>query len=434
MPADQIASHLDALSLHLSTSDGVVPVDSQSPAIFSWEQGDPIANSHANLPGDPAAITQILARVDSLVDAGHPRLVLLLGPIFLDRHAWDALLASPARTGVVSPDANFNLRATGVDPATVSLNDVSAVADYYTAELADDNSGDVSRLQGRSITSRKGSRCCNPAARSLWWRIPRRGSPRAPTPTRIPTACARLITLSHASHGRAAAIPHGLADWRRQHGWRQVLRERHAGIHAAGRAGPHAARHGRLSARGECCDATAAVPLSSRLFQQRRALRYRRQSQWWRCRDRLTDDPFAWLKAATLRMGRTGGGIGTRRSHPPLHCRGIAHGSSVRSAAAPLPPMPSLRTTLFQIPLHDGVAAPAHPKGLRAEIRLSRPGDWLLSGPALGDSARPRPGAKARCFVAGNQVSLELHDAAWQAPFMRSSPRSTLSPCPCSAT
>src|SRR6185436_711062 len=72
-----------------------------------------------------------------------------------------------------------------------------------------------------------------------------------------------------------------------------------------------------------------------------------------------------------------------------------------------------VRVTVLQIPLHDEEPAPAHPQGLRAEIRLSRPGGWLLAGPALGD-ARVRDLALRLDVSSGQaQVSLELHEAAW---------------------
>jgi hypothetical protein len=163
MTPDDISTALQALGLHLANSDGVVPPDSQSPAIFGWTSGDPIDNAHQNLPSDPAAITQILSQADALVDAGHPRLVLLLGPSFADRHAWDALLASPAhrRGGCQRP---FNLR-TG-DPTTVSLNDVTRWRST-TGGLSDNNNSDVSRLVGQ--IDNIGGACMVQPGRAITW-------------------------------------------------------------------------------------------------------------------------------------------------------------------------------------------------------------------------------------------------------------------------
>ena len=145
--SDGIASVLDALDLHLSSSDGVVPMSSQSPPIFGWDHGDPLTSAHHELPRDPAAIAQILGRIDDLAGgAGDPRVVLLLGPSFGSAQDWDALLASPARHGVTNGDAHFDLRLPGADPLTLSLDGVTAGADYYTADLADNGSGDLGRL------------------------------------------------------------------------------------------------------------------------------------------------------------------------------------------------------------------------------------------------------------------------------------------------
>ena len=77
----------------------------------------------------------MLAHVEQLRNGG-PRTVLLVGPDFTDRTVWDALLASPARQGPTDAGAHFDLRRPGIEPTTISLDDVTAVADYYTVELA----------------------------------------------------------------------------------------------------------------------------------------------------------------------------------------------------------------------------------------------------------------------------------------------------------
>ena len=266
MSLDDIAANLTTLALHLSTSDGVVPVASQSPEILGWGRGDPIASAHPNLPGDPGAITQLLAQIDSFVDGTHPRLVLLLGPNFLDRHAWDALLASPSLTGTVDPNANFNLRTPGIDPATVSLNDVTAVADYYTAELADDNSGDVTRIANQldNIAQRLAVLATRPLhhAGGAFHRRTRCARLRR----RAPGSRARAHHARRAAHGRAPPLPYRPRH-RRWGTHRQRPARGHARLHHAGRAGPHGACHGWLPARRRCRHAAAALPLSRRVFQ-----------------------------------------------------------------------------------------------------------------------------------------------------------------------
>ena len=61
--------------------------------------------------------------------------MILLGSPFADHRAWSSFLAAvePGRP----PDAHFDLRAAGIDPLTAPLDRVTAVATYYTADLAD---------------------------------------------------------------------------------------------------------------------------------------------------------------------------------------------------------------------------------------------------------------------------------------------------------
>ena len=66
-----------------------------------------------------------------------PRTVLLLGPTFTDHTVWADLLASPALQGTTDPSAHVDLRTPGIDPRTIALDGLTAVADYYTVDLAD---------------------------------------------------------------------------------------------------------------------------------------------------------------------------------------------------------------------------------------------------------------------------------------------------------
>ena len=124
------------LEVHLGSGDGVVPRDSQAPDVFGWVPSITVDAAHHLLPAHPDVITEVLAQIEQL-RAGGPRTVLLIGPSFTDHTAWSGLLASPALQGSTDPGARFGLRTPGIDPATIALDGVTAVADYYTADLAD---------------------------------------------------------------------------------------------------------------------------------------------------------------------------------------------------------------------------------------------------------------------------------------------------------
>jgi len=145
--AGLLANALNSLSSVFSTGDGVVPLASQVPASSGWTAGTTLSSAHSIQPSDPAAISQILAQVDSLAGgAGNARTVLLLGPAFSDHTIWTALLADPGLHGTVAPNANFNLRVAGLDPTTVDLTTVTAQASWYTADLGDDGTGNLPSL------------------------------------------------------------------------------------------------------------------------------------------------------------------------------------------------------------------------------------------------------------------------------------------------
>ncbi len=70
--------------------------------------------------------------------------VVLLGPAFSDHTIWAALLSNAGLHGVTDPAAAFNLRQPNVDPTALSLAGIGNAAwDYYTADLKDDGSGNV---------------------------------------------------------------------------------------------------------------------------------------------------------------------------------------------------------------------------------------------------------------------------------------------------
>ncbi len=142
-----LASSLGTLGSYFSTSDGVVPLVSQVPSGGSWIVGATLASAHPTQPSDPAAISQILAQIDTWAGgAAASRTVLLLGPAFSDHTIWQTLLSSADLHGTTLAGANFNLRVPGVDPSVVDLTGITAVANYYTADLNDDGTGNLASL------------------------------------------------------------------------------------------------------------------------------------------------------------------------------------------------------------------------------------------------------------------------------------------------
>lgn len=141
------ANALNSLSSFFATSDGVVPLASQVPASAGWTAGTTLASAHSAQPADPAAISQILAQVDLLAGgAAGARTVLLLGPPFSDHTIWSALLGDPDLHGTTAPSTNFNLRVPGLDPSAVDLTTITAQASWYTADLNDDGTGNLTSL------------------------------------------------------------------------------------------------------------------------------------------------------------------------------------------------------------------------------------------------------------------------------------------------
>jgi hypothetical protein len=141
----QLSGSIGDFSNYLSTGDGVVPLFSQVPS--TWTAGTTLTSAHPAQPWDPAAIQQILTQIDTWSGgAASSRTVLLLGPSFSDHTIWLTLLANANLHGTTDPGANFNLRVPGVDPSAVDLSSVTAKVNYYTADLSDDGTGDLTSL------------------------------------------------------------------------------------------------------------------------------------------------------------------------------------------------------------------------------------------------------------------------------------------------
>jgi len=148
--AGLISGSLVGLDDYFSSSDGVVPLISAVPSGGSWTAGTTLSSAHPALPADASAIQQILAQIDTWAGgAGSKRTVLLLGPAFSDHSVWQTLLSDANLHGTTDASANFNLRVPGLDPSAVDLTTVTAKVNYYTADLNDDGTGNLTSLSAQ---------------------------------------------------------------------------------------------------------------------------------------------------------------------------------------------------------------------------------------------------------------------------------------------
>ena len=146
-----IAAGLERLGAWLASGDGVVPLDASEPGTpGTWRAGEPLASAHHRQPADPDAIAQIAAQLAEWDGDGPHAPVLLLGPAFSDHEVWRPLLA--AREPDRPPGAHADLRRPDVDPLAPDLSGLRVVAGHYTADLADDGSGDVDALAAQAGT------------------------------------------------------------------------------------------------------------------------------------------------------------------------------------------------------------------------------------------------------------------------------------------
>ncbi|HEV7912273.1 MAG TPA: hypothetical protein VGP22_00790, partial [Albitalea sp.] len=146
-PSGSIAEALDLLADLLERSDAIVPLASQQPQIEGWTLPEPITATHWGLPGAPAAIAEVGTRVDAIAGgAAAPRVVLLLAPRLAGPAPWAALLAAAGTHGVKDAAALFALADASIpNPLTFPLSGVTAVADWYVAQLPDDDLPDWTR-------------------------------------------------------------------------------------------------------------------------------------------------------------------------------------------------------------------------------------------------------------------------------------------------
>jgi hypothetical protein len=412
-----ITERLQALQTHFNAGDGVVPADSQGPDIFGWVHGLEIDAAHHRLASHPDAISQILAQVEALVAAGpSPRTVLLIGPAFTDRTAWADLLASPARQGTTDASAHFDLRTPGIDPTTISLDGVTVVADWYTADLADDGIGDVTFMarQVAHVAERLAVLRPGPlvvVAHSYAGLVARRFA--ADHPDRMlglitigtPHLGSPLAFLSDVELGDAVRI----AATSRANMPASVLRDALDHLMSAvegyvppvapgalATANPYPSRSFGMAAPFD----TGDIPVLT-------------------LQGIIADDVFAWLQAAIVAHAQQ---VAAVVRAAPTH---LSYGMSMPMAMGSTPfgsPEAVARTRfgLGQIPLANGVVAARPANLLRVELELRRGNGWLVGGPANseidGRLRRLLVGLTASHGSSGIQATVDatFDQAAWR--------------------
>src|SRR5205085_2774848 len=131
----------------LEDSDGFVPAVSQRVVHAEWTLAPEVPfAAHHEQPGHAVLIDQALDQIETWEPNAANRAVLLLHPAFANRDCWNAFVAAAvardAGAAPTSADArHFNLRVPGANPLTIDLATTTGVSRLYTADLADDGSG-----------------------------------------------------------------------------------------------------------------------------------------------------------------------------------------------------------------------------------------------------------------------------------------------------
>jgi hypothetical protein len=377
----QAATGLNNLATFLSSSDGVVPLSAQVPTGGAWTAGANIQAAHPTETQDASAITQISAQIDTMANgAANPRAVLLLGPAFSDHTTWQTFLGA-------KPTANFSFRAPNTNPAAIDLSTVTAAVDYYTCDLNDDGTGNLTSLSqqigfavarigqlqpGQKVTLVAHS-TAGVAARvfthdnpALVQGLITLGTPHlgSPLPFFTDPLMSSVVRLLQPLASGVAAGP-----------FLDTLNHYFSaldGFVPAAKPGdlPTPAPYPTGSFSGTPTTDTAGVAafaIGSQLA------------------GTLQQAVAAGVAALATKAGAGGG-------TPPTH---LSLGVRARlglpaSAKSPVAADAYLRGGLFRIPLQSGAAQPPRPaQFLSVDAELSRPGDWLAGEPALG-TARVR--------------------------------------------
>jgi hypothetical protein len=419
----RLAEAFAALVRAQSDGDGVVPLAAQIPADPAWTVGETFVDAaHHRLPEHPDAVAQVLAEVATRAP-GTDRAVLLIGPPFTGRASWQPLLAAAeaAHAGATDPGAHFDLR-TPPTPDRVDLAAVTAQAQWYTADLADPGGAlDPVVAQIAAVVGR---------VREL------RGNP-------------KVVLVAHSTAGlaaRAFAAAHpqlvaGLVTIGTPHGGAPLtmlddpdesdaLRLAARLLGAAGVTGPRRDAVDHLLAAAEGWQATATLP--TRLTYPRE--RFTGDSNHatggvpaLAIAGQLTDDLLAGI-GATLAQALTTGATGAR---PPTHLGvGLRVGplASERQIGGVHVDV-GLRVDATRLPLLallDPHAPPPPPRRVAVEVRVDRPGGWLVERSGI----RVRRAEMVLSLLSSQlraeqrqKLEVTFHDAAVDAP---TAPRVTL--------
>lgn len=145
----RLSAGIEALDTFLRSSDGHVPIVSQQPE--GWTAPAPVEATHAQLPAHADVLAAIRQHV---VDRAGSPVTLLVSAPFADRATWAPLLSSAGLPGTVDAAAHFDLRVPDLEPSGVDLGVVTAVADWYTADLGDAGNTDSEEAQIERILDR----------------------------------------------------------------------------------------------------------------------------------------------------------------------------------------------------------------------------------------------------------------------------------------
>ena len=168
---DAVAAGIGELARSLEDSDGFVPIASQRVMHADWNLGNVVPNvAHHLQPAHAGLIAQALDQLDVWAPVPANRVVLLVHPAFAVRDCWNAWIAAAiARdAGAATPPADqrhFDLRVPGANALTLDLGVTVGVSRTYTADLADDGSGNhvnlsqqISRVVARITQLRPGAK------------------------------------------------------------------------------------------------------------------------------------------------------------------------------------------------------------------------------------------------------------------------------------
>jgi hypothetical protein len=367
---------LTNLSNFLTSGDGVVPLSAQVPTGGTWTAGTNIQSAHPLEPQDPAAISQISAQIDSMAGgSASVRAVLLLGPAFSDHTTWQTFLGG-------KPSANFNFRVPNTNPAAIDLSTMTDVVDYYTCDLNDDGTGNLTSLiaQIRFAVARIGQ--LRPKLPVTLVAHSTAGVAARVFTLNNPSLVQGLITLGTPHLGTALPF---LTDPLMASAIR-LLQPLRAGI-AAGPIGEilkhyFAALDGYLPASTPGALAVA-TPYPAGSFTGTPTTDTGGRPAF-AIGSSLTGNLLQVLSVAVSSLATQAAGAG---GTPPSH---LSFGIRARlglpaSVTTSITADAHLRAGIFRVTLQSGAAEPQRPaQFLSFDAALSRPGDWLAGEPGFG--------------------------------------------------